>query len=165
MCSRSNGSIRARTIEDLTDVYGTPSPEPEDCSRSTIKRIRKTGARLEYRFLTKWSEPHLLFRRVSRAYPRLHFLLGAVSPANDEANCWYFRDGRGRNWKMSDRQRTEIRRRVYRNEGLDIDVELDIDDDLELMLDVEGDHAMLSEVLARWTAVRRRVVRRSGATR
>ena len=131
--------------EDVSDIYGTPSPEPMDCSRTRIRRIGKTRARIEYRFLTKWSEPSVLFRRVSRRFPRLIFLLGAVAPALDEADCWFFREGRGRNWKMSDDRREAVRAEAYRAEGKNIE------EDDDLWLDIEGDHILLREVVAHWT--------------
>jgi len=141
--------------EDLTDIYGTPSPEPEDCTRTRLKRVGATRARVEYRFLTKWSEPYVLFRRVSKQFPRLEFLLGAVAPAVDETNCWYFHQGRGRNWKMPDHRREGIRTEAYRAEGLDIE------EDDDLGIDVEADHTMMTEALAHWTPARRRAARPS----
>ena len=138
--------------EDLSVIYGTPSPEPMDCTRTRLKQIG-SRARVEYRFLTKWSEPYVLFQRVSKGFPQLEFLLGAVAPAVDETNCWYFHQGRARNWKMPGHRRTAIRREAYRAEGLDIE------EDDDLGVDVEGDHLMMNEALAHWTPARRRAAR------
>ena len=141
--------------DDPSDVYGTPSREPDDCWRNLVERVGPAQASVQYGFLTQWGEPYPLIRHVSKQYACLDFLLGAVSPAIDETNCWYFRGGRGRNWKMPDRQREAIRRRVWQEAGLDPD------DEGDLTVDVEGDHTMMKQVVGRWTAARKRAARRA----
>ncbi len=115
---------------------------------------------MEYRFLTKWSEPALLVRHTSKQFPRLDFLLGAVSAASEEAHCWYVRDGRGKNWTMPTRAQITIRRHIYQAAGADIDDD-DLDEDVELELDVEGDHALMTDLLVWWTPARKRASRAS----
>jgi hypothetical protein len=93
--------IRLRPIaneEEANELYGTPWPEPIDTTRGRLAGRGTSKAEIEYRFVTKWSEPAALFKFVSKQFPALDFLLGAVAPAVGEANCWYFRAGRGRNW-------------------------------------------------------------------
>ena len=141
--------------DDPADVYGTPSGEPDDCWRDPLQRVGPARACVEYGFLTKWGEPYRLIRHVSKVYANLDFLLGAVSPATDSANCWYFRAGRARNWKMPARQREAIRRRVWQEAGLAPD------DEGNLTVDVEGDHAMIEQVVAHWTPVRTKAARRA----
>ena len=50
-----------------------------------------------------------------------------------------------------------IRRHIYQAAGADIDDD-DLDENVELMLDVERDHALMSDLLARWTPARKRDV-------
>ncbi len=143
-----------REEDDPVDVYGTPSRGPDDCWRDALSRDTAGRASIHYGFLTTMSEPYRLIRHVSRQFVRLDFLLGAVAPAIDEANCWYFRGGRGRNWKMPARQREAIRCRVWDGAGLAPEDEGNLD------VDVQGDHAMMEQVIARWTPARKRVAMR-----
>jgi Ferredoxin-like domain in Api92-like protein len=135
---------------ETDDLYGTPSHEPYECVRSETERVGTTQARVHYGFSTKWSEPHDLVRRVSKQFSRLDFVMGAVAPAADEVNCWYFRDGRATNWEMPDCQKEEVRRKVYAAAGLAWS------DEGNLGVDVEGDHALMDAAVTQWTRTRKR---------
>jgi hypothetical protein len=141
--------------DDLAKAHAVQAQEPVDCARWPIENVGAARARVDYAFQTKLDEPHGLVRHVSNHFPRLDFLLGAVAPAVDQANCWYFRGGQGKNWKMPDRRRVEIRRRVWKNAGLDLQ------DEGNLTVDIEGDHAMMEQVVARWTPARKRAALRA----
>lgn len=123
--------------QNASDIYGTPWHEPEEVTRSHVERVTSSRARVTYGFVTKWAEPHLLIRDVSRRYPSLDFVVGAVAPAVDEANSWYFRAGRGRNWKMGGRERNRIRSEAYRRNGITDP------NDADLWDDVVADHALM----------------------
>lgn len=144
-------------LEDVTDLYGTPSWEPEDCWFSGIKRVSKTSGSASYKFLTKWSEPDALVRHVSRENPRLEFVLGAVAAATWEASSVYFRKGRRHTWRLAEARVLKMYRAIYAAAGVDTHDDA-IDEDLELSLDVEFDHAQMDVVMAHWTAERRRRV-------
>ena len=132
--------------DDPSDRYGTPSTEPDDCSTTGVKRTGTTAARVSYSFLTIGGEPHGLVRHVSKQFPRLDFVLGAVAPAVGEANSWYFRAGRGKNWVMGGRRHEQIYRQIYAAAGVDPDDD-DIDPDMECGLDIHFDHELMAEVV------------------
>ena len=121
--------------DDPSDRYETPSTEPDDCSTTGVKRTGTTAARVSYSFLTIWGEPYGLVRHVSKQFPRLDFVLGAVAPAVGEANSWYFRAGRGKNWVMGGRRHEQIYRQTYAAAGVDPEDDY-IDPGLEYGLDI-----------------------------
>ncbi len=143
--------------EDADDLYGTPWPEPMDPTRGRLKRRGAMAGAVEYQFLTKWAEPTALIKFVSGEFPRLDFLLGAVAPAVGEANCWYFRAGRGRNWTMGSRLHEKMYADMYKAAGLDPD---DVDGDTELEMDFSFDAALMDVVVAHWTPARIKAARR-----
>ena len=145
--------------DDPSDRYATPSTEPDDCSTTGVKRTGTTAARVSYSFLTIWGEPYELVRHVSTQFPRLDFVLGAVAPAVGEANSWYFRAGRGKNWVMGGRRHEQMYRQTYAAAGVDPEDDY-IDPGLEYGLDIRFDHALMQEVVAQWTVVRRAAARR-----
>lgn len=143
--------------EDADELYGTPWPEPMDPTRGSLRRRGAATAAIDYQFLTKWAEPAALVRFVSGEFPRLDFLLGGVAPAVGEANCWYFRAGRGRNWAMSSRLHERMHTVMYKAAGLNPD---DVDGDTELEMDFKFDAALMDVVIAHWTPARTRAARR-----
>ena len=145
--------------DDPSERYETPSTEPDDCWTAGVKRTGATAARVSYSFLTIWGEPFGLVRHVSKQFPRLDFILGAVAPAVGEANSWYFRAGRGKNWVMGGRRHEQLYRQIYAAAGVDPEND-DIDPDVEYGLDIEFDHALMDQVIAHWTVVRRAAARR-----
>lgn len=138
--------------EAADDLYGTPSWEPEEVTRNRLKRIGAASARVEYAFLTKWGEPIALVEFVSRAWPRLEFLLGAVAPAIGEANCWYFHRGVGANRVLSETVHEEMYEEKCRKAGIDPE-EADLDFDLEF------DALLMDAVVGHWTPSRIRAER------
>src|SRR5215210_6107565 len=55
--------------EEADELYGTPWPEPMDTTRGKLTRRGIAGGEIEYRFLTKWSEPAALFKFASKQFP------------------------------------------------------------------------------------------------
>lgn len=154
--------LRPLPDEDAADdLYGTPSWEPEDATRSRMRRVGAARARVEYAFLTKWAEPIDLVRFVSRAWPQLEFLLGAVAPAIGEANCWYFHRGRGRNHVLPQTVHQEMYEEQCRKAGID-------PEDADLDFDLDFDALLMDTVVQHWTPSRiraERARRRKGRVR
>jgi hypothetical protein len=153
----SFGRLRPlRKKEDPVDVYGTKWLEPDQVSRSRIRR-RRSGYEVEYQFITAWGEPYPMMEDVSKRYPTLEFILAAVAPSADCANAWFIHRGHSDNWVVPDEDRERMYKRIIRGYGAkDMD---DLEGDDSWLADIEYDQKSIDFATAYWTPERRKALR------
>jgi hypothetical protein len=142
--------------EDPVDVYGTKWLEPDQVSRS---RIRKRGDEyaIEYQFVSAWGAPCSMMQEVSEDYPTLEFVLAEVGASDNSVGSWFMHRGHSDGWGMPDEDRERLYMRIVRKHGAkDID---DLDDDTGFEVDMEFDQKGVDIATAYWTADRRRALR------
>jgi hypothetical protein len=144
-----------RRREEPQDVYGTPSEEPDQVTRSAIRRCG-TRTEVEYQFVTIWDAPYILIETISEDYPRLDFVLATVGGSDGTAGSWYVRNGQSSLYAMGDKRNERIYWEVCRKHGGEPG---DVDEDTSIQIQLDLDERLLDAVTKHWTPARRRRAR------
>ncbi|MGH7393887.1 MAG: hypothetical protein ACREM3_31175 [Candidatus Rokuibacteriota bacterium] len=113
--------------------------EPADLVVEHLRKFRDRSVELTYRFQLAESEPDALIIAVSKAFPRLCFVVGCVAPSVDEQSSCLIHNGRSWRWRLSGRQKKAILATVTE--------ETEENGDEVALARAEADWAMMDEVI------------------
>lgn len=132
--------------------------DPLDISVWPIRRISTRRAEIRYQFHTRNLEMHGLIRVLSRALPRLRFVLVTFCLDDGDIESYCLRKGSGQKWRIPESRREFHWDRARAKFGLPGDEIFD-DDEAERW----GEEEMLEEALRHWEPARsgRRTGRRN----
>jgi hypothetical protein len=87
----------------LGELYWDPKWNAWDVNVTRLRVLASGAARLEYSFITAWSEPIGPVAYTSQSYPNLWFVLAGVEVGNAAFTTSLIHRGRVRHWEMPER--------------------------------------------------------------